>query len=454
MIKKLLVYLPLILIVVSLAYADIPSSWYGYVTLDSATAADGVIVDAYISGSIAATTTVGAVQSSGYYLMHVPGNVGDSVSFKIYGNNVSQAAQTWVAGFNHPALNLTATSTASGSSCPTYSGYSSGTSVANLGCAGGYCVHDLCRAASTSCGDGYCDSGESCTNDDSACNSGYACTDGCESTGGDGGTGGSSGGGGITTPVDVNIDSHMFTSLTPAMEVTSSIAKTNIPFFEYKFIVKNQIDKCTITTKGLSSKPETLPDPSGNTYKYVEVTTSGFTMSDIFMPLGIKFKVAKPWFTDNSYDKDTVKLWRYTTAWDMLETKLTGETATDYLYEAATPGFSHFVITAEKSAEATLPEEPTAAPEVPEPPAERGISIGEIKQNDGVNWKWSGTTWVQEGTAAYEQIKPAEEKQPPKEGIKAQKTGLIFVLVLLGAVIVALVVILSYHRMQIKKLKY
>jgi len=204
MIKKLLLYLLLILLTLSLAYA-IPGSWYGYVTLDGSLAADGVVVDAYIDGTIVGTTTVGAVQSNGYYLIHVEGSSGDSVQFKIYGNNVTQAAQTWSAGFHHPALNLTATSTPNGNACPTYTGYTSGTSVTNLGCAGGYCVHNICRSASTYCGDGYCDTGESCTSDNSACSSGYACTNGCQSTGGSssGSSSGGSGGSGTIVPSTV-----------------------------------------------------------------------------------------------------------------------------------------------------------------------------------------------------------------------------------------------------------
>jgi hypothetical protein len=64
-------------------------------------------------------------------------------------------------------------------------------------CVGGYCVHEYCRSTSTYCGDGYCDSGESCSSDNSACSSGYVCTNGCrlQNTGG-----GSSGGGGAYTP--------------------------------------------------------------------------------------------------------------------------------------------------------------------------------------------------------------------------------------------------------------
>ncbi|MBW2984950.1 hypothetical protein KY361_07555 [Candidatus Woesearchaeota archaeon] len=182
--RKLLVYLPIFIFIIPLAYA-VPASWYGYVALNGSTASDGVIVDAYISNSIAGTTTVGAVQSSGYYLIHVEGNVGDSVSFRIYGNNVTQAAQTWSVGFQHPAFNLTANYTANGQACPTYSGYTLPTTYnSNAGCAGGYCVHSICRSASTYCGDGHCDTGESA----SSCSADCGTTTSPSGGGGGGGT--------------------------------------------------------------------------------------------------------------------------------------------------------------------------------------------------------------------------------------------------------------------------
>ena len=58
-------------------------------------------------------------------------------------------------------------------------------------CAGGYCVHAVCRSSSTYCGDSYCDSGETC----STCN--VDCGD-CYS-------GGGSSSGTVVPPKDVNI---------------------------------------------------------------------------------------------------------------------------------------------------------------------------------------------------------------------------------------------------------
>lgn len=150
--KKLIIYLPIFIFLVSLVYA-IPASWYGYVTINGSIASDGAVIDAYIGDSIKATTTVGAVQSNGYYLIHVEGNVGDNVSFKVYGNNVSEVAQTWAAGFQHPNFNLTSNYTANTIAC-TYSGACaggwccSGATIIN-GSGTGTCQASVCVAATT-----------------------------------------------------------------------------------------------------------------------------------------------------------------------------------------------------------------------------------------------------------------------------------------------------------------
>jgi hypothetical protein len=155
--KKVVIYLPIFMFLVSLVSA-VPASWYGYVTINGSLAPDGAVVDAYIDNSIVATTTVGAVQSNGYYLIHVEGNVGDNVSFKVYGNNVSEAAQTWAAGFQHPAFNLTTNYTANGQAC-TYCGACaggwccSGATIIN-GSGSGTCQASVCSAYTPPPGDG------------------------------------------------------------------------------------------------------------------------------------------------------------------------------------------------------------------------------------------------------------------------------------------------------------
>lgn len=252
--KRLIIYLLIFIFAISLAYA-IPGSWYGYVSLDSSNASDGVIVDAYIGNSIVGTTSVGAVQSGGYYLVHVEGSAGDNVSFKIYGNNVSENAQTWSMGFHHPELNLTASSTANGGACPTYSAYTSGTNVVNNGCSGGYCVHGVCRISSVYCGDGYCDTGEICSSDTSACSSGYACTNGCQSTGTITTTtsGGGGGGAAVTT-------ARTYTVTLSTEEAKQTVRKGDKIEFTYKgaahTITVESVDdnEATITIASIPSR--------------------------------------------------------------------------------------------------------------------------------------------------------------------------------------------------------
>ena len=86
--------------------------------------------------------------------------------------------------FAPPAGETSVTITTSGGAGPGTGGQTNlksdgaSCSVANE-CTNSFCVHNICRSASTFCGDGSCDSGESCSSDDSACASGYACTNGC-----------------------------------------------------------------------------------------------------------------------------------------------------------------------------------------------------------------------------------------------------------------------------------
>lgn len=50
-------------------------------------------------------------------------------------------------------------------------------------CAGGYCVHGICRTSSTYCGDSYCDSGETCSSCEIDCGSCYTSSSGGGSSG-------------------------------------------------------------------------------------------------------------------------------------------------------------------------------------------------------------------------------------------------------------------------------
>jgi len=145
----------LAVIVLPSVYA-VPVSWYGNVTINSNTSTDGAIVTAHINNSNSSyVQDVVGTPDSGYYLLHVSCSVGDTVYFRVYNVSVNQSAQSCPTAGAAPAeLNLTMGTLANGAYC-SY----------GPGCTNGYCVHNFCRSASTYCGDGYCDSGESCTAD-------------------------------------------------------------------------------------------------------------------------------------------------------------------------------------------------------------------------------------------------------------------------------------------------
>lgn len=174
---------------------------------------DGAVVEAFVNEDYSTASSyvlTGDIASgSSYYVINVDANTGDNVSFRVNGINISgenSTPQPWSVG-PHPSdvaqfgyFNLTINITDDGSPCNCYSTKTcTGTYFTHAGCEGGYCVHSICRSASTYCGDGYCDTGESCSADNSACSSGYACTNGCQSSGTTTGGNGGGGGGGAAT---------------------------------------------------------------------------------------------------------------------------------------------------------------------------------------------------------------------------------------------------------------
>lgn len=61
----------------------------------------------------------------------------------------------------------------------------------------------------------------------------------------------------------------------------------------------------------------------------------------------IGFKVEKTWISENIDNKSEICLWRYNqTSWNKLEVQRKGEDDRYYYFEAKTPGFSQFAITA------------------------------------------------------------------------------------------------------------
>ncbi len=107
------------------------------------------------------------------------------------------------------------------------------------------------------------------------------------------------------------------------------------------------------------NKPGTVNDFSGIAYRYMDIDVEKDNKDDLekeevnasdIAKTTVSFSVPVTWISQNNADSQTVTLFRYVdAAWVKLDTKMTGSNANAFLYDAITPGFSTFVIGAEKS---------------------------------------------------------------------------------------------------------
>jgi PGF-pre-PGF domain-containing protein len=344
-----LIIATLLLFSLPTTFAASPYFFKGYAFVNSGLAPNGTIVQAFLNGASTAanTVTVGegvlANTREGWYTISFEASAGDTVIFKLNGvalngaNGTNNATQTLVAGgIVTENFNLSINKSADGVAC-TYAS----------GCSGGYCLHSYCRSSSTYCGDGYCDSGESCSSDNSACSSGYACTNGCVATGGGGG------GGGGTVTVET---SQSFTTVTPTAPASISVPESKVDDLKVENVeieVKETVKNMEVTIKE-ASKPSganlAISTDIGATYAYLSITTNIDNAK--INKATVKFVVEKSWVTKNSIDVSTIALNRYASnAWNKLPTTKTSEDATYYYFEAETPGFSTFAVTGQKKSD-------------------------------------------------------------------------------------------------------
>jgi PGF-pre-PGF domain-containing protein len=303
------------------------ASWWGTLEIDGNISTNGAIIEAFVSNEIKGNTTVGAY-TSGYYLLDVACTQGQNITIKVYGVEANQSGRTCSQG-TRTELNLTMNKSANGVSC-TYAN----------GCSGGYCVHNFCSSSSTYCGDGYCDSGESCSSDNSACSSGYACTNGCVATSSGGG-----GGGGAATIKTVALENVSITIPTIAAGKMANISIIDdVAFRQINISVSNSVSNVTIIITKLLGLPASVTQISGKVYKYIEINKENITDTDI-SKVFIKFAVNKTWLTQNNIATSNISLYRWANnRWNELTTTYLSEDASEVFYQAESPGLSYFLI--------------------------------------------------------------------------------------------------------------
>ena len=183
-------------------------------------------------------------------------------------------------------------------------------------------------------------------------------------------SGGGGGGGGGSTGEDV--DNIAFKDVLSVYSGSGDLVdfdftkeQNEIDYIRYTSL-KNA-GKITVTIEMLKNTSALVDEaPSGLVYKNMNIwvgKTGYATESNIKDPV-IGFVVSKEWLGDNDVNTDTIVLNRYNEdVWARLETEQTGEDEDYYYFEASTPGFSPFAITADQPT-TTITEQETIKEQV------------------------------------------------------------------------------------------
>ena len=113
----------------------------------------------------------------------------------------------------------------------------------------------------------------------------------------------------------------------------------------------------------LPARPVAVP-PAGVVLSYLEITLRNAAPASVG-GVTILFQAPLSWIQENSLDRDTVSLYRFTTGWAMLPTRFLAQEAQSAIYSATSPGFSFFAIVGQVFTGPT----PTPLPPTPTPTA-------------------------------------------------------------------------------------
>lgn len=190
----------------------------------------------------------------------------------------------------------------------------------NAECDSGYCVHSVCRAASTFCGDAFCDTGETYSSCYSDCEAPATSTSALGRT---------------TTPTSVT-KSAIFTNVESGAELKATILANQIYVTEVTTTAAESSDSAKISVSNYDSKPDSVPDPAYEVHQYLDISSNIKTKT-----AEIIFKVSDKWLEERGASSDDVVLLHHNkTSWQELPTQHISEES----YRAVTNSFSTFAI--------------------------------------------------------------------------------------------------------------
>jgi PGF-pre-PGF domain-containing protein len=134
---------------------------------------------------------------------------------------------------------------------------------------------------------------------------------------------------------------------------TYEFSREGNPIQSVRFNSLKNSGEITSTIEVLKGKSKLVNStPEGAVYKYVNIWVgkAGFATAANIKDAQVKFKVNTSWIENTGVSPAEVRLQRYNGAvWEVLPTTIESNTTGFIVFEAQTPGFSPFAITAEKA---------------------------------------------------------------------------------------------------------
>ncbi|WP_321431009.1 PGF-pre-PGF domain-containing protein [uncultured Methanolobus sp.] len=166
------------------------------------------------------------------------------------------------------------------------------------------------------------------------------------------GSGGGGGGGGDTGESAENIELKEVNKLyiTGNTDVTYTFDNSNNPVKAIRYTSLKNAGFISSTIEILKDVSTTVSEkPEGLIYRNINIWIgkAGYATESNMEDMKISFAVLKKWVQVNDVEISDIRLNRYhDDRWQVLEAEMTGEDDDFYFFEAITPGFSPFAITA------------------------------------------------------------------------------------------------------------
>jgi len=247
-----------------------------------------------------------------------------------------------------------------------------------------------------------------------------SCTPASTDSGGSGTTGSA---GGVSAGITGDYEQKTWASINSGETASVEIENGDIGVTEVDFGVSQTVYGAWVKVEKTDSLPSSVSSFSGESYRFLHITTSSTLKEDLLVSPTIKFKVEKTWLAENGLVKNEVALFHYdNNAWSKLTTTVGEDDGISVHYTAATPGFSYFVIGVAASEDVVGEAETVSETEaevtaetVPEVGAEARAELQETAKSKAWLWISLGILAVIVLVAVYYKLKKKPEPVRPRK---------------------------------------